>query len=328
MGCLYDKMRCLPKADLHLHLDGSVPTVVVADLIRKYSITLPEWFDINKDLQVLRTVGSLQEYFRPWFALKRLPVGRDCLDDMLRAVFKRLAEDNVRYVELRNSPFNIGEINQISLDESLDWLVSGIREHSEPFGVNAKLIVSLSRYEFDLDRAFKLLRAIRPFADRGDIVGVDLSGDEQSSIPREASFVFRVAKEEIGLGVTIHAGETGSTANIEWAVKECRADRIGHGLAAVKDVRLLEQLQANNICAEVCLLSNYRTGSVELNHDHPVRTFIEWEIPFILCSDNPAIHGANLTDDYVLFDQITSRSDIIDRMFDTQRRFAFSKELI
>jgi phosphoglycolate phosphatase len=150
----------LPKADLHNHLNGSVPVEVIADLVRKYKIKLPDWFDIDFDLQVLKPVSSLRDYFRPWFALKKLPVGRECLRQMLQAVFSSLTADNVKYVELRTSPFHIAEINQIPLDESLNWLVCGIRECSDRYGIRGKLIISFSRYGFDLDRSYKLLRAI------------------------------------------------------------------------------------------------------------------------------------------------------------------------
>jgi adenosine deaminase len=317
----------LNKADLHVHLNGSVPANIVASLVEKYEIDLPEGFSeekIVKDLVITKPVLLLPEYFRPWLVLKRLPKGKACLQEMIRAVLGNLKKDNITYAELRNSPFNISEINNISLEDTLSWLIEEIAVASSKYQVMAKLIISFSRFRFDLKRANELMQAVKLVND-GTILGFDLSGNEDDPIPFEACEIFRRAKDDLGLSVSIHAGETGKLENVLWAINDCKADRIAHALAATKSPEALEEIRDRNICVEVCLTSNYLTGLVKDLHEHPVITFIENNIPFVLCSDNPQTNNSILSDEYSKFIDITGRRDLIAEMYGVQLRYSFSK---
>jgi len=181
----------------------------------------------------------------------------------------------------------------------------------------------MSRFNFDFDFAEKLLKSIVRSNLGGTIVGIDLVGDEGLPIPSEASKIFKKAKEEYGLGITIHAGETGNLGNILWAVDECCADRIGHGLAASGSQKVMDHLREKDVCVEVCLQSNYLTGNVENVMEHPVTKFIENGVPFVLCTDNPALQDFSLSDEYELFEKITGREDILKHMISWQRKYSF-----
>ena len=313
----------MPKAELHAHLNGSIPPHVTTMLIAHHGVTIPEGFVLPQDLTITSATSSLLDYFRPWNILKRLPVGQECLCEMVDSAVRALAEDNVVYTELRNSPYNIAEINGISLTESLHWLIESFQRISEETPVDARLIISFSRYRFDMDRAKDLLDAIEAVNSSRIIVGIDLSGNENDAVPLAVSSLFRRAKDDLGLGVTIHAGECGDPANVEWAVTDCNADRIGHALAAVRNPRILDLLREKNTCVEVCLTSNVLTGSVPDLDQHPVLTFITHEIPFVLCTDNPAIHQRSLTGEYELFAKLTGRHDMLDEMLSRQLSYSF-----
>jgi len=259
-------------------------------------------------------------------ALKLLPIGKDCLKEMMCGAVGSLHRDGVIYVEFRNSPFNIAFLNGISLEETVDWLAEAAATSEEKFPVQVRLVLSLSRYQFNLDTGYRLLDGIKKACGRTYVVGVDLSGDEDTEVPRETCTFFRKAKDELGLSVTIHAGETGNHKNVEWAILDCGADRIGHGLAAVNSPKTVELIIDRNICVEICLQSNFRTGQVRCLDEHPITQFVDLGIPFVLCSDNPAIHGTTLSDDYRLFYDITAREDILDQMIERQKHFAFSGE--
>src|SRR5439155_4355229 len=131
--------------------------------------------------------------------------------------------------------------------------------------------------------------------------------------------------QDYGLNVTIHAGETGRHENVRWAIETCNATRIGHGLAAAQDRELLELIQERNVCVEVCLTSNYLTQWVPDLLQHPVIAFIDHNVPFVLCSDNPRMHGKGLTAEYQLFEELFGRRDLIELMYDQQRAFSFVK---
>jgi adenosine deaminase len=311
------------KAELHAHLNGCIPTEVVKELLKEFSVRIPEGFDPETDLQVTTTVATLAEYFRPWYLLKLLPVGKTCLDRMVLEALRSLSGDSVRYVELRNSPFSIAKQNDISLEEGLEWLVDSLNVASSQTGIDARLIPGLSRFDCSPEQGLGLLAAIKATNRAGRIVGVDLSGDEDKPIDGELARFFRMAKDEIGLGVTIHAGETFVASNVEWAVKECGADRIGHGLAAAAEPHLLEFLANRDVCVEVCLSSNILTGRVATVQQHPIGRFIESGVPFVLCTDNPSVHNVPLSGEYALFSDRFPESAILDTMYDRQLRYSF-----
>lgn len=313
----------MEKAELHVHLNGCVPPQKIRELVRRHNVEIPHDFDITRDLQVLKPVDSLLEYFKPWLVLRRLPVGKECLAEMVDAAVGTLAQDGVTYVEFRKSPFNISEINNISIDESLEWLTETLFESSQKYKVKANLVVSLSREDLDLKKIQRLANALKLRKNGGVIVGVDLSGDESIPINAEVAKFYRIAKDDFGLGVSIHAGETGSLEHIKWAIEECNADRLGHALAAGGCKRTLEVLRERDICLEVSLISNLRTGAVKTLALHPVLSFIDNCVPFVLSSDNPQLQKSSLSDEYALFNRLTSRQDLLESMFSTQTTYCF-----
>jgi len=317
-------LETLPKADLHVHLNGCIETVKIQELFQRHQIKYPEGLNLKTDLKIKEPVSSFREYFKPWHFFKRLPVGRNCLKEMVQSALETLKKDNVVYAEIRNSPFNISDINDISLEEALEWVVEAIIEASEKLKIKAKLIPSLTRRYANLDSGRKLLSAIKTVRHLKGIVGLDLTGYGGFPIDTKLSTVFNKAKDDLGLGITIHAGETGSLEDIIWAIDECNSDRIGHGLAASRSPKMLEKLARKNVCIEVCLTSNLLMGSVLDFSEHPVISFVEYGVPFILCADNPQVNDSNLTMEYQLFLDLSSRGDLIDSMFERQMHFAFS----
>ena len=158
------------------------------------------------------------------------------------------------------------------------------------------------------------------------MVGVDLSGNEDLPIIPEVRDFFIRAKHEFGLGITIHAGETGKIENIVWAIDDCEADRISHGLAAAKSEKVMNQLRDKDICLEVCLVSNFLTSSVSAIDEHPVNEFIKNKVPFVFCSDNPCINTATLSENYKLFCDINVDNELISAMYEQQQKYAFNQK--
>ena len=107
------------------------------------------------------------------------------------------------------------------------------------------------------------------------------------------------------------------------AIKEFGANRIGHGTAAGKCLETMELLVQKDICIEICPISNRRTGAVKAKEAHPVKEFIKNNVPFIICSDNPGIHMANLSCDYLDFYDETKNIEILNKMFEQQKKYTF-----
>ncbi len=157
------------------------------------------------------------------------------------------------------------------------------------------------------------------------IVGLDLAGNEDIRVSDALAYEFVRAKIEFDFKVTIHAGETGNFENIAIAVNHFKADRIGHGTAAIKSKVILDLLREKDICVEVCPISNRLTNAVGESESHPVIEFINNEVPFVICSDNPSIHRSSITEDYIDFYRETKSSIHIEQMLKIQKKYRFIK---
>lgn len=312
------------KKDLHVHFNGAIPTHIVRKILMDNEIVLPDWFNIESDLQILEPAKDLRDYFRPWAAFKSIPIGYQMLDEMMYSTLKMLSEDNITYVEFRNSPFYISKLNNIPLKESIEWLLNSMNAHSHTFGIDARILFSITRHEYDEGECNGLLKTLKKI-DSTRIVGVDLSGDENSPVDKKVSNFFRSAKEDLGLGVAIHAGETGNFQNIEWAIKECNADRIGHGISAIQSPQILHLIKEKDVCLEVSIISNLRTNAVCNIKAHPIFSLIEKNIPITLCSDNPAVHNTTLSQEYEHLLSLTNQ-DVVTKIMENANYYTFSRE--
>jgi adenosine deaminase len=306
------------KAELHAHLNGCIPPSLVAEL-------LPVEERVTRTT-ILRPVRTMQEYFQPWSVFRRLATTADSTERIIQVAADCLATDGVVYAELRNSVRHLAALNGISLSEALEWLCGGMEIASSRTGVDLRLIVSLTREHFSIEAANEMLAAMA-YVKHGRLVGIDLTGDESYPVPREAAKIFRKAKDNLGLGVTIHAGESGPPENVRWAIEECRATRIGHALSAADDPTSLELIKVQDVCVEVCLTSNLLTGRFASLDLHPVRQFADQGIPFVLCTDNPQMHLRPLSFEYEIFSSLCPESPLLAEQFDTQMRYAFASRI-
>ncbi|WP_236731441.1 adenosine deaminase family protein [Pseudomonas amygdali] len=270
---------------------------------------------------------SLASYLTPWQVLRLFPKRRENLDRLSLAVVANLAQNNVRFVELRSSVLYLAALQNCSPAQALERLLESYRAVSVRFGMRLGLVLTVTRGNYSSVGLATLLQAYQDLGEPDDVVGLDLAGDEEIAYPAELPSLFRMAKDRFGLGITIHAGETGRVENIRSAVELFGADRIGHGTAASKDPHLLDLLARQDICIEVCPISNRLTGAVPVNEAHPLLEFRRHQVPFVICSDNPAIHQRGLADDHAMaMTEGLSASDISEQ-FDVAKRYSFIEGL-
>lgn len=318
-------VRELAKAELHVHLAGCIPTQAAQHILREFQIDLPAGFDLDQDLSIAAPVPSLRDYFKPWLALGKLPRGPACLAQMFRCALGALAMDGIVYAELRHSPFKVVRVNEVSFEVALQWAVEALEEaKTATRGIDPRLILGIDRAQVDLGHIREALHAFKTLGCPPQIVGLDVAGDEAFPIDHGLARLLREATAELGLGVTIHAGEVGPPEHIRFAIEACGARRIGHGLAATQSPPLLDLLKEHDICLEVCLRSNVLTSAVSSLQNHPIFTFIARDIPFVLCTDSPGIHAFSLSQEYVQFYELTGRADLLESMFARQTTYAFS----
>ncbi|KAA1160366.1 amidohydrolase family protein [Pseudoalteromonas fuliginea] len=317
----------MDKGELHVHLNGLVSSELVIKLLNNNIIDIPQGFDLEKDLNIIKPAKSLSSYLKPWDLLRFVPKSRSDLTLIVFDAFENLRKSNVRFVELRNSILYIALLNEVNVDVAMAWLLEDVSRASEFYDIKAGLILTVTRGDYSLEQLRSLLNAYIKLGKPDLIVGLDLAGNEDINVSSALAYEFVRAKTEFGLKITIHAGETGNFENIVIAVNDFKADRIGHGTAAIKSQPTLELLKEKDICVEVCPISNRLTNAVGESESHPVIEFINNEVPFVICSDNPSIHRSSITQDYIEFYRETKSSLHIKKMLEIQKKYSFIKGL-
>ena len=287
-----------PLLDLHRHLDGNVRVSTIIDLAKKHAIEIPS-FDVKtlaKHIHIADKTSDLLAF------LQKLDYGVSVLADL--EACERIAYENVLdakqegldYVELRFSPLYMAQAFNIPLKEVVNAVVEGVKRANEELNYNAKLIGILSR-TYGAEACMHELNALLAFSD--SIIAIDLAGDEKG-FPCKL-FVKHFNKvRDVGMQVTIHAGEADGANSVWDAIKLLGAQRIGHGVAAHKDLALMQYMQENKIGIETCILSNYQTGTWLDIPKHPVSTFLAHGIEVFLNTDDPGVSNNTLLSEYQL----------------------------
>lgn len=316
-----------PRGELHVHMNGAIPIATIREILADEATVLPTGVDPDRDLIRATPCQSLAEYLTPWQVLRLFPKKRENLDRLTLAVFASLADNNVHFVELRSSVLYLAALQKCSPALALERLVESTGEAARRHGIRRGLIMTVTRGDYGAVNLSALLQAYQDLGEPNDIIGLDLAGDEEMPYPAELPSLFREAKDRYGLGITIHAGETGQVGNVRDAVELFDADRIGHGTAAGRDPKLLELLSARGICIEVCPISNRLTGATSANEAHPLLQFRHHGVPFVICSDNPAIHQRGLADDHAsALAEGLSTSDM-QQQYEVAKRYSFMEGL-
>lgn len=236
------RIRRLDKGDLHVHLNGALPIATVQQILADESTDTPVGFEFDRDLVRHTACKSLTDYLTPWQVLRRFPKKTENLQRQAHAAFGALAAHGVRFVELRSSVLYLATLQQCSPAEALERLIVATGTAAAAHGMRRGLIMTVTRGDYSAVNLAMLLQAFSDLGKPADVVGIDLAGDEEVPYPTDLPTLFRDAKARYGLGVTIHAGETGRIENVRAAVDLFDADRIGHGTAAGSDPLIMDLL--------------------------------------------------------------------------------------
>lgn len=286
----------IPLVDLHRHLDGNIHPELIWQLAQKYNIDLP-----GNSLEEFRPHAQIQDQTSDLLAfLEKLDYGVSVLADQ-DAVYQ-VAYDNVRdakaqgldYTELRFSPYYMAMNFKLNIAEVVNQIANAVEQGNKDFGVKVNLIGILSR-TFGVDACQQELDGILAHKDR--ITALDLAGDELN-FPAELFVPHFNAARDAGLAITVHAGEADGPQSIWNAINLLGATRIGHGVAATQDPKLMEYLAKHQIAIESCPTSNYQTATVGDLTRHPLKTFLDNEVLVCLNTDDPAVSNITLEHEY------------------------------
>lgn len=288
--------KTLPLTDLHRHLDGNIRIETILDLGQKFGLKLPAY-----DLEALRPHVQIVEAEPSLVAfLSKLDWGVAVLGDL--DACRRVAYENVQdamnaqidYAELRFSPYYMAMKHNLSIAGVVEAVVDGVEAGCKDFGIKANLIGIMSR-TFGQDACQQELDGL--LTQKNKLVAIDLAGDELGQPGDRFVSHFKQVRDA-GLRVTVHAGEAAGAESMWQAINELGAVRIGHGVKAVEDPKLMEFLAKNNIGIESCLTSNIQTSTVASFESHPIKTFLEYGVKVCLNTDDPAVEGIELPHEY------------------------------
>ena len=286
-----------PLVELHRHLDGNVRLETVLDLGRRYGIDLPAWTteELRPYVQVTERVPSLMAFIAKFGVLRKVVVDYDAVRRIVRENLEDAAREGIDYIELRFSPYFMGEEHGLDTIGVVEAACDALEEARGRIPVRAKLIGIISRHYGPETAWIETDAAIR-CRDRG-VVGLDLAGDE-ANFPGEL-FVdhFRKAREA-GLRTIAHAGEAAGAASVRQAVLGLGAERIGHGIRCIEDPAVVDLLAERGIVLEVCPTSNVHTSTVASYAVHPLPALLRRGLAVTLNTDDPSISGIDLAHEY------------------------------
>ena len=270
----------LPKAELHLHLEGSLEAETLIEMDPTLSME-----EVRDAYQFEDFGGFLRSYV--WVS-KRL-ARPDDYAIATRHLLQRLTAQNVKYVELNLS---VGVI--LWKEQHFEAIFRAIRQETWQSPVEVHWIFDAVR-QFGRDHVRCVAELAVEHACDG-VIGFGIGGDEKRGPAEEFIDIFEFTKAN-GLASLPHSGET-TTPEAMWQTLKLKPDRIGHGIAAAEDPELMRHLRDNNIPLEVCITSNICTGAVPSLDGHPVRKLFDAGVPITLNTDDPAMFKTSLEHEY------------------------------
>jgi adenosine deaminase/aminodeoxyfutalosine deaminase len=277
-----DFIAGLPKAELHIHLEGSVDPEAAAELAPEVSPeTIRALYAFTDFHGFLDTFGWVVKHMRTPEAYALVT----------RRLIEKLAAQNVRYAEIIMAAGVV-----LWKKQEFAPVFDAIRDAARGGPVKVRWIFDAVR-QFGAGQAMEVAR-LAAARQEEDVVAFGIGGDEEEGPAEWFGDAFRYARDA-GLRLVAHAGESCGSESIRAALA-LGAERIGHGIAAARDADLMRLLRERDIPLEVCITSNLVTGVVARLEDHPVRRLYDAGVPLVLNSDDPGMFGAWLADEYRL----------------------------
>ena len=287
--------KAIPKAELHLHLDGSVRPRTVLELAKQDGVPLPtdDVDTLHDFLEADERTGSLLEYISffelPIAVLQTIPA----LERATYELCQDLARDNVRYAEIRYGPW-LHVQRGLSLTDVIRSVLSGWTSGRTEFGLEGGILVTALR-DMPPGQNLALAQVAGRFVGQG-VIGFDLAGDEAGHPPILHEDAFRVARA-VGLNITIHAGEAAGPESVRQAIS-MGAGRLGHGVRAQEDSEVVAMIKENGIQLDMAPTSNAQTKAVRRLEEHPLKRFHEQGIKVTISTDSRTVSDITLTREY------------------------------
>lgn len=290
-----ERLARLPKAELHVHLDGSLRPGTLVELAADRGVALPSSDPEELAARMLVTdAARLEDYLARFETTLAVMQDREALERISAELAEDHAAENVRYVEVRFCPVLCTE-GGLSSAEVMDAVLAGLSRTEAATGIRTAVIVcGLRTLPPEVSREMAELAV--SYRTRG-VCAFDLAGAEAGHPVKDHLEACRIAQRG-GLPLTIHAGEGYGAQSIAQALDLGHAGRIGHGTRLEEDPELMARVRDAGVTLEVCLTSNVQTRVAESYESHPLRRYFDFGIRVCLCTDNRLMSGVTLTREY------------------------------
>ena len=281
----------LPKAELHLHIEGSLEPEMLFKLAQRNRIEIP--FKSVEEIRAAYQFSNLQDFLDIYYQGMNVLRTEEDFFDLTMAYLNRARADNVRHVEIFFDPQGHTE-RGVAFDTAISGILTALAMAKAQFGVTAKLIMCFLRHLPEED-AFKTLKQAENWLDR--IHGVGLDSSEVGHPPSKFQRVFKAARER-GLKLVAHAGEEGPPDYVHEALDLLAIDRLDHGNRSLEDDALIKRLADEQMTLTVCPLSNLKLCVVEDMTAHPLKRMLDLNLRATVNSDDPSYFGGYMNDNF------------------------------
>ena len=292
-------IRALPKAELHVHLEGSIRPATLLQLAKRHNIILPA--NDEAGLREFYRFRDFNHFIEVWMVINEcLRSGAD-FELITAELGAAAAQQNIRYLEVTFTPYPHYRRRALAWDELFAGINAGRAAAQRQWGVEMRLIPDISRNSYEEGRMYEAEKTAEwaVSGKEAGVVALGLGGREIGNPPEAFTEAFAFARAG-GLHSIPHAGETSDAANIWGAIDSLKAERIGHGIRCVQDPALVDYLIQHQLPLEICPTSNICTRAIDTLADHPIRKLYDSGVYVTLNSDDPPMFNTTLTTEYML----------------------------
>jgi adenosine deaminase len=285
-------LRAMPKAELHIHIEGSLEPELIFALAQRNGVAIP--YASVEALRAAYAFTNLQTFLDIYYAGASVLLHAQDFEAMAMAYFERAAADNVVHAELFFDP-QTHTARGVSFETVISGLTRACERAQHELGISSALIMCFLRHLSE-DDAFTTLEAALPY--RAQIIGVGLDSSERGHPPEKFARVFAQCRE-LGLRLVAHAGEEGPPAYIWSALDVLKVERIDHGVRCLEDPALVRRLAATRLPLTVCPLSNVKLCVFKTMADHNLAALLDAGLCATVNSDDPAYFGGYLNQNFI-----------------------------
>lgn len=288
---LIEKAKKMPKAELHLHIEGSLQPELMMKLAKRNNISIP--FKTVEEIYQAYHFSDLQSFLDIYYQGANVLLVEEDFFDLTWEYLEKCHQDHVVHTEIFFDPQTHTD-RGVSFEAVVKGITRALDQAKQKWGISSELIMCFLRH-LPEEQAFKTLTQAEDYLD--NIIGVGLDSSEVGFPPQHFKRVFQKAKE-MGLRVVAHAGEEGPPEYIWEALELLKAERIDHGVRCLEDDKLVDYLVSKNIPLTVCPLSNVKLKVFKKLSDHNLRGLLDRGLRAMINSDDPAYFGGFLNQNF------------------------------